>query len=72
MFKAASGGLQGSALGPLLFLLFIIDLCVILFSKKLNDLKIYSCINTIEDCIYLQSQLNIIYKWCCDNTLNLI
>ncbi len=55
-----SGVPQGSVLGPVLFVLFISDLPeVVSESTKLfaDDTKIYSCINSIEDCVALQGNL---------------
>ena len=63
-----SGVTQGIVLGPLLFLIMIIDIDKgISPSSKLvsfaDDTMVYSCINDIEKCDQLQIDLNSVYDW---------
>ena len=73
-YKMQSGVPQGSNLGPLLFLIFINDLpgrvkCSTLLYA--DDLKIYKTINSPEDNIALQEDINNIQDWCISNNLHL-
>lgn len=73
-FISTSGVPQGSNLGPLLFLIFIDDLINLLDTDRLmfaDDLKIYTSISTLEDCLNLQSNLNKVNQWCDLNKLKL-
>ena len=61
-----SGVPQGSILGPFLFLIFIdmpevlkySDIC--LFA---DDTKIFKSINSVNDCLKLQQDIDALYKW---------
>lgn len=73
-FCPSSGVPQGSNLGPLLFVLFINDLldsfsCSVL--AYADDLKIYSSINTCNDVLNLQENINILSQWCSNFNLKL-
>lgn len=65
---------QGGVLSTLLFAMFINDLPSLLKSQCLlfaDDLKIFIKINTINDCIQLQKDLDALTHWCSVNRLNL-
>ena len=64
--KVSSGVPQGSVLGPVLFLIYINDLENNLISKLnkfADDSKLGKTVNSIEDRVVLQRDLDNLYKW---------
>ena len=69
-FDISSRVPQGSHLGPLLFVLFINDLCKLLKSPKsmyADDPKVFRVINATLDCCVLQTDVNLVLEWCTIN-----
>ena len=64
--KVTSGVPQGSVLAPLLFLCFINDLPENIKNKiklYVDDVLLYSTINSLDDCHQLQADLNTLEQW---------
>ena len=62
-----SGVPQGSIIGPMLFLMFINDISNVISSSKAalfaDDCKVFKVIQSNDDCLELQSDLNELFLW---------
>ncbi len=73
-FVQTSGVPQGSILGPMLFNIFVNDICTNIspdthYLQYADDLKILKKVNTLDDCVSLQQNLNAIVSWCGINNI---
>ena len=68
-----SGVLQGTVLGPFLFIIMISDINKDILSSKIisfaDDTRVYTNITQIENSDSLQTDLNYIYLWAINNNM---
>jgi hypothetical protein len=71
LFIVLSGIPQVSLLGPLLFKIFINDLCDVInhsnYLRFADDLKVYRALNSRSDRLLLQSDIDCVHAWCLAN-----
>lgn len=74
-FPVSSGVPQGSHLGPLLFCIFVDDLCAefpdCLYLMYADDLKLFRKIEAAHDTDILQANLDRLQQWCVSNKMSL-
>ena len=73
-FSCNSGVVQGSNLGPLLFIIFFNDVCEYInckFYVYADDLKIVNIINSYSDCLHLQHSIDLFAEYCSRNFLRI-
>jgi hypothetical protein len=70
-----SGVPQDSTLGPLLFSIFVNDLCTKIHLSKFllfaDDLKIYRVLKSVENCKLLRSSIESVQKWCIETCMKI-